>query len=1051
MITVKIPKDIREYQGKFIGDFSLRQIISIVAAVVLAALVVFLTREGLNLETIVQDLGFIGIPFTLPVIIFGFVQVFGMSSEQIILKIVKFAKSKKSRSYCSENFFHDLEEEYDKEYGADEMPPALKRRASFERAFLLAQAREKGVDIDIQHTPLVTVKMPQSKKPKDDRNEKKKRLSKAGIQLLKVKATAEKIIQTQKDDPQYIFTKQEHALVSKYNILQDKFRKEQIKAGAKKTETQNDRMSKRRHVPTVIPDTVQKTLPYIADYDGGLFEVERNVYNKMYELNDVNFSSMRAEEQENLVAKYSEFLNYFSEDILITVSLDNRIISKDEQESRIFYRQAGDGFDMHRKEYNRIMRRQIESGRNNIILSKYMTATIKCGSPIEAMEQFHKIDNDVLTGLDRVGAGGRTLSTNERLHLLHDRFRRGREGELKIDYDFIKFQGISSKDYIAPASLFFGNNYFMIEEEYCRCMFLSNLPGTLDDSFFMELADNDFPTTVTMMIQPVAQDKALKMVRNRKNDITSDLTKAQKRATKSGYSPDIISHTLRQNFEEAEELFENMTRKSQKMFYITFVIMISAPTYEELQKRYQTLQGKARKQTSQIMAMYFDQESAFKSCVPGGTPSYKLCPDRALTSDATAIFVPYSCQEMFHTGGFYYGINRISRNLIMIDRANKLDTPSGFILGSSGSGKSFAAKREMLNVLLHDPRTPLLIIDPENEYGEYIETFGGLSLSISAGTDNFVNPMEMTAGYGLDENDDSKNISIERKKEKALKSKSEYIMSIVQCMMEKITPQQKTIVDRCVKKCYKKYLDNDFDVQYLPTLLDLQLYFDEEAKDSIAAQQIAQATEYYTRGSLDVFSPKSNVDLTKRAIAFNIRDLGEQLKQIALLIVLDFIWNKMIENSERGYNTYCYVDEIHVLFRNEYSAKFLQQLYKRGRKYGLVITGITQDIDDLLKSESARGMINNSDFLLLLNQSSENVKTISELLQLSEVQKEFINEVERGSGLIRASKVIVPFIDRFPSDSYLYDLMSTNFAEKAEQKRIDELADNPGKFIAAIG
>ena len=696
----------------------------------------------------------------------------------------------------------------------------------------------------------------------------------------------------------------------------------------------------------------------------------------------------------------------------ITLYIDNHVVSLYEQEQKVLYKLTGDNFDRHRNEYNRIMKKQIVTGRNDMVLNKYVAVTIFCETPIEALTRFRKIDEEILDNFKKIGTKGRVLSTTERLALLHDKFRKGREGDFKIDYDFIKFQGISSKDYISPTFMRFEKSHFMIEDEYYRCLYLNNLPSNLSDNFLKEIVDCSFPLTVTLNIQPIAQDKALRMVRKQHTGMEANKIEAQKKASRSGYSAEVISHRLKQSLKEAETLLEDLTTNDQKMFFVTITFIISGSTLDGLNERTDILTSKIRKFACQAQSFDNLQEKGFQITLPGGmTPGKRLFIDRALTSESTAVFIPFSSVELFEPGGFYYGLNQISHNLILCDRT-AMKTPSGFILGSSGSGKSFATKREILNVLLNNNKTSVLIIDPENEYGGFAREFGGSVINISTDSNSYINPMEMSADYGLDEEDDE-DVSMERKKTKAVQKKSDYIMSIIECMLSVngtsvITPQQKTIVDRCVRKCYKKYLDNNFDRQYLPTLENLQFYLDEE-KTSEDGRLIAEGAEYYTKGSMNIFSHYSNVDYDNRMVVFNVRDMGSQLKQIALLIVLDFIWNRMIMNFDAGVRTYCYVDEIHVLFQNEYSARFLQQLYKRGRKYGLVITGITQNMEDLLRSEMARGMIGNSDFIMMLNQAPEDLKILAPMLKISESQEVFVSKAEAGSGLLFAEKVIVPF------------------------------------------
>ena len=407
--------------------------------------------------------------------------------------------------------------------------------------------------------------------------------------------------------------------------------------------------------------------------------------------------------------------------------------------------------------------------------------------------------------------------------------------------------------------------------------------------------------------------------------------------------------------------------------------------------------------------------------------------------------MPFSNQELFQKGGFYYGLNQISQNLVIVNRT-KMKTPSGFVLGSSGSGKSFATKREILNVLLDDDKTNVLIIDPENEYGDFCRAFGGTVLKISPTSDTYINPMDMPEDYGLDEEDDDDNATtpMKVKKDKALTKKSDYIMSIVERMISvgsnenttSITPQQKTLVDQCVRAAYKDYLEHDFDPAYMPTLMDFQAELDKRKEESKDNADVADGVAYYTRGSMNVFSHPTNVHIENRLVVFNVRDLGQALRQIGLIIVFDFIWNRMVENKGKKIRTYCYCDEIHTMFKSYYSADYLNQLYKRGRKYGLVITGITQDVEDLLRSDKAKGMISNSDFIMMLNQSSENLKQLAKMLNISETQMGFVTGADAGSGLLFAEKVIVPFVDRFPEDSYLYKLMSTKFDEDLSKEEI---------------
>lgn len=1055
MIAVRIPEEVRKYKEKIAFGLNARQLIATIATCLICVPLYWFGRD-----TIPEDLlAWVVILIAVPLEAIGFISINGMPMERFAIAAIKFeVLYPRKRKFKTENVWREWQNEAYRE----EQPRSrkerkklnkLKKEEALERMYLLTEAEENGIAVytidpeassvtsyDIDMQDLLTVRTGRGgKKPKKEKRKKEKQIHKSKTQI-----AAEDILEKQKRNPQYIPTKRETVVLRKWNKEQIENRKRQIVQGKKQISKKSKGMEKRRVAKTIIPNTTQKTIPYIADYEEGLFEVLPNKFSKMYRLKDINYRTGREDEQVTIFCKLGEFLNYFSEEMRFAIVIDNRVVSKAEQERKVFKQMKGDNYDKHRKEYNNILRRQIIAGRNDMQVQKYITVTIDANSPIEALLRFHKIDAEIITNLRRIGSDGEVLSTDERLEYYHDKFRKGREGDFQINYDFIKTQGISSKDYIAPSFIQFNRNDFQIEDEYYRVLFLNNLPASLQDEFLFDLCDNDFPVTTSLSIEPVAQDKALRIVKKQLTGIEANKIDAEKRAIRAGYNPETIQHSIKDAHTQVEALYDDMLNKNQKMFFVTITLMVHGKNKDELEENCNILISKARKYTSQLQVLTEQQEEGFKTTLPFGYSSKDMCVERALTTESTSIFMPFSNQELFQSGGFYYGLNQISQNLVIVNRT-KMKTPSGFVLGSSGSGKSFATKREILNVLLDDDKTGVLIIDPENEYADFCRAFGGTVLKISADSQNYINPMDMPPEYGLDEDDDIETTSMEVKKDKAMKKKSDYIMSIVERMISvgsnadntSITPQQKTIVDRCVKETYREYLFNDFDESYLPTLIDLQEKLDAE-KDSEDGRKVAEGVEYYTRGSMDIFAHHTNVHIDNRLVVFNVRDLGDQLRQIALIIVFDFIWNRMIDNKNRGVRTYCYCDEIHVMFASYYSANFLKQLYKRGRKYGLCVTGLTQNVEDLLQSQQARGMISNSDFIMMLNQSNEDLKILAKMLNISETQMGFVTGVDAGSGLLFAEKVIVPFVDRFPEDSYLYKLMSTKFGEDKSNYEIEK-------------
>lgn len=1052
-IAVRIPEEIRKYKEKLVAGLTARQLISVIAAFAVCVPLYLYGKKFIPTDI----LEWLIIAVALACGSVGFIRYHGMPMEKLVIAWLKFEiLYPRKRRFKTENAFRV----WQNQAYAEEMPTTLRgriqasierREANLEKAFLLAEAEANGkatytadpnaeaaftFDVDAQELLTVRPKGPSGgsgKNNKDDKDKKKKKVKKKS----KVQIEAEEIEAKMKFNPEYVPTPKEFQLLAKWNREKIEIRKKEIQQGKKEVKKKSNAMAKRRTAKTSIPNSTQRSIPYIADYEEGLFEVTANKYSKMYRIKDINYKTGHEEEQVNIFVKLGEFLNYFSEDMRFAFVIDNRIISKGEQERKILKKMRGDALDVHRKEYNSVLRRQIHAGRNDMQLQKFVTVTIDADSPIEALLRFHRIDSEVIANLRRIGSDGWVLSTDERLEYYHDKFRKGREGEFQINYDFIKQQGISSKDYIAPAFMQFESKHIQIEDDYYRVLFLNNLPASLQDEFLYDLYNNDFPLTTSLSIQPVAQDKGLRIVRKQLTGIEANKQQAEQKAMKAGYSPDSIQHSIKDAHAQAETLYDDMLNKNQKMFFVTITVMVHGSTLEELDENCNVVISKARQYTSQLQVLTTQQEEAFRVTLPFGYPPKEMCVERALTTESTSIFMPFSNQELFQSGGFYYGLNQISQNVVLVNRT-KMKTPSGFCLGSSGSGKSFACKREVLNVLMDDDKTGVLIIDPENEYGGFCRAFGGTVLKISADSKNYINPLDMPMEYGLDDDDTVENTSMESMKDKAIKKKSDYIMSIVERMISTggsadsttITAQQKTVVDRAIRATYREYLDHDFDPAYQPTLLDLQRELDKEGEKSAMAHEIAEGIEYYTKGSMDIFAHETNVDITNRFVVFNVRDLGDQLRQIALIIVFDFIWNRMVQNKNLGVRTYAYCDEIHVMFQSYYAANFLKQLYKRGRKYGLCITGMTQNVEDLLRSEQARGMIANSDFIMMLNQSSEDLKILAGMLSISENQMGYVVGADAGCGLLFAEKVIVPFADRFPVDSYLYKLMSTKFGEE---------------------
>jgi len=761
-----------------------------------------------------------------------------------------------------------------------------------------------------------------------------------------------------------------------------------------------------------VPRSVQQTIPYSQIYSDGIMLLEDGQYSKSIMFQDINYQIARQDDQENIFFRYGEFLNYFDQNTKVQITINNRSIDKESFAENVLLKRKRDNLDMFREEYNEMLKRQISVGSNEIEREKYITITIKADSLAEARTTFTRLEAGVVDNMRRMGSKAQIMTVRNRLEGLHSFFRGGVGS--KIDYDLLKDQGMTTKDIIAPDSFSFKMNHFTMGDKFARALYVNQLPTFLSDKFVASMTEFPFNMMLTMNIQSVAPGEALRLVKRKITGMEANKIEQQKKALKSGYDTDMISHDLKNSLEEAEELLDDLMNKNQKMFLVNIVIVHVADSLEQLNIDSETIRAEARKTMCDIGTLHFQQERALATALPLGNNKLKI--SRTLTTESTAIFIPFTSQELFQKNGMYYGLNAVSKNLIIFDRLS-LKNPNGFILGSPGSGKSFSAKREMINVILNTD-DDVMIIDPEREYSRLVENFSGELIHISAGSKNHINPLDMTANYSDDDD--------------PLLMKSEFVLSLCDLLIGGsigLSAIEKTIIDRCLKKTFQEYVQ-DFNPNKQPTLLDFQLEL--EKQDEPVARDLALALEIYTKGSLGIFANRTNININNRLVLFDIKDLGKQLKTMGMLIVLDAIWNRITDNREKGRRTWIYMDEIYLLFTNDYSANFLFELYKRARKWGGVPTGITQNVEDLLKSELARRMLSNSDFLMMLNQATADRAQLAHLLNISDTQLSYVTNSGPGEGLLFSGDSIIPFIDKFPRNTKLYAMMTTKVDELSE-------------------
>jgi len=764
----------------------------------------------------------------------------------------------------------------------------------------------------------------------------------------------------------------------------------------------------------VRPKTAQQTIPYLRAYDDGIIEISKGSFSKVIRFYDINYQIARQDDKEDIFIKYCEFLNFFNSNISLQTTIINKSVNRELFEKKILLKEKDDYLDEYRQEYNQMLQYQISVGKNDIQKEKYITLTITSNGIEEAKSMFTRLEIEVLGLIRRLGSYGKVLTLTERLEILHDVYRNGHEGEFEYKPTIHKRKGLCTKDLIAPDSFEFKHNYIVMGDKYARAIFVRDLPSFINDMFLGELTDFSLNMLLTINIKPIEPHIALKMVKRQITGMEANKIDYQKRSLRGGYLEAFIPYELRNSLEEAQALLDEIVNKNQKLYLTNIILVHLADSKIELDRDTEMITSVARKYMCQIGVLNYQQEEGLNSVLPLGINALKV--DRCLTTESTAIFIPFTSQELVQQDGMYYGLNAVSRNLIMFSRKS-LKNANGFILGSPGSGKSFSAKREMVNVLLNTD-DDVLIIDPEREYTRLVQNFGGEVIYISAGSKNYINPLDMTIDYSDDDD--------------PLLLKSDFILSLCEVIVggrEGLTPKEKSIIDRCLKITYREYMQ-DFDPDKVPTLKDFyEILIRQKERE---AENLATSLELYITGNLSVFANKTNIDINNRLVCFDIKDLGKQLKTMGMLIVLDAIWNRITVNRNRGKRTWIYMDEIYLLFANDYSANFLFELYKRARKWGAIPTGITQNVEDLLKSELARRMLSNSDFIMMLNQAPTDRAELAKLLNISSTQLSYVTNSDAGQGLLFSGNSIIPFVDKFPQNTKLYRMMTTKVEEVSQ-------------------
>lgn len=779
-----------------------------------------------------------------------------------------------------------------------------------------------------------------------------------------------------------------------------------------------------------IPKSVQDTIPYLGVYKNGIIETTEGYFTKTYSLEDVDFKTASDEAEDDIYKTFGELINTFNDTMLVQFTIDNKRINKQQFEKEILTKMRGDSLDELREENNQILLDKLNEGRSNMQHPKYMTVSVEAESIEDAIGIFSRMDTEISSTIKKItNAETDSLNLTERLSMLYDMLNRdgtifyrkgnvsGKETET-FNLNHIHKRGLTSKDVIAPMSMAFYPRYIRLGKRYARILQLSEpIPTELSTDMLADLTELPLDMVTTLNLQPVEPGQARKMVRKQLTKAKKDMSEAQKSATKGGYSIDLISDDTKNAYEDAEILKEEITHGNQKMFLTTLLVMIYADSKEELDRNTETIQTAVDKHLCKFKILTGMQELGFKDSLP--LCNMGLETQILLTTSNSCVFLPYTTREIAQKGGFYYGLNAISKNMIIYNRKMAVN-PNGVILGMPGTGKSFAAKREMANVAL-TTNDVIYIVDPQGEYSPLVELLGGQEVKISPSSDIYLNPLDMDISYAHDED--------------PITLKSDYICSICEIALGGVyglTPIQKTIINRCVRIIYRDYMQHmmelrksgiTIDKEASPTLQDL--YECLLSQDEEDARYIATALELYTTGSFDTFAHRTNIKTESRIVSYNIAKIGENMRELGLSVCLNTVWNQVIENHKKGIRTWIYLDEFHLLSKHDSSAEFTKKVYKMARKWGAIPTGITQNVDDLLINEKARAIINNCTFVYMLSQSPQDRDELQAIYNIPDNQIPFITNGGHGQGLLYTGKSIVPFIDKFPEDTKLYRAMTT--------------------------
>lgn len=758
--------------------------------------------------------------------------------------------------------------------------------------------------------------------------------------------------------------------------------------------------------------TVQNTIPYIQMFKDGICQVSETVYSKTIQFNDVNYELADFEEKNRIFSRYCDMLNFFDNSVKFQLTFENQNREKDTLVKSIQINPQNDDFDEIRQEYSDMLTAKILNGTNGQSCRKFITFAVDADSYKAAKAKLIGISTEIVKLLKAVGVEAQILNGKERLETLYYSLNPFRKDPFIFDWDSMIRAGTDTKDYIAPATMNFQKSKFEIGNAWGSVHTINILAGELPDTVLSDFMKSQNLFCMNIHAEPLDQITALKFVKRKLTNVEQMKIDEQKKASQSGYDPNILPPAIKMYIDDIEKLLEDLSQKNERLFHISITLRNYAKSKNELDIQLDLLKRICQKNNCMLMQCGYLQEQGLATTLPLGINDIPV--SREMHTSGLAVFVPFTTRELFQPDGTYYGVNKISGNIIMADRSS-LKNPNGLILGVPGSGKSFSGKREILDGFLKTT-DDIIICDPEGEYYPLVSKLNGQLIKIAANSTQYINPMDINFDADMDEN--------------PISMKSEFIISLCELIVGGkygLEAEERSVIDKCVRNIYLNFLKNDPSEEKMPTLTDL---YNELLGQGDIACRVANSLEMYVTGSQNLFNHRTNINLHNRVVCFDIKELGSQLKKVGMLIVQDAVWNRVSSNRVKKKITRYYIDEFHLLLKEEQTAKYSVEIWKRFRKWGGVPTGITQNVKDLLSSQEIENIFDNTDFVYMLAQAPGDREILASKLGISEEQMQYVTSSGQGEGLIRYDNIILPFVDDFPTDTMMYQLMTTKLEEQ---------------------